>query len=269
MANRHLPGPSSARRRALRASTLALALAVFSTPGVAVRTSTEAGPSWSYSGETGPDRWGDLAEPYSACKTGQMQSPIDIAQARPLGYTPLVFQYRSHLLEILNTGTGVEVVTPPGSALLVRGSAYDLERLEFHVPGEHHFNGFQAEGEIQLVHRDERGGYVVVAVPLQTGDRENRILSRILDYFPMTAGERVRHRQVGINPLFLLPSGRGYYRYTGSLTAPPCTEPVLWYVMSDPLIISPDQLRRISEAIGFNARPVQPLNGRVVNVMGR
>ncbi|NEX22214.1 carbonic anhydrase family protein [Thiorhodococcus mannitoliphagus] len=230
----------------------------------------DATPSvWSYEGPRGPEHWGGLSAAYKTCADGRAQSPIDVGQAAPLGYTPLVFQYRSHLLEIVNTGNGVQVITPPGSALLVRGSAFDLERLDFHVPGEHRFNGAVADAEIQLVHRDSRGGFVIVAVPLKTGQRENRILSRILDYFPMKAGERVRHRQVGINPLFLLPSGRGYYRYEGSLTIPPCEESVLWYVMREPLIISSGQLERMREAIGFNARPLQALNGREVKVMGR
>ncbi|NEV63287.1 carbonic anhydrase family protein [Thiorhodococcus minor] len=229
----------------------------------------EARPVWSYSGSTGPEHWGELSAAYVACAQGRSQSPVDMAAAAPLGYTPLVFQYRSHLLEILNTGNGVRVITPPGSALLVRGSAFDLERLEFHIPGEHRFQGARADAELQLVHRDSRGGSVIVAVPLKAGRRENRILSRILEHFPMRAGERVRHRQVGINPLFLLPSGRSYYRYEGSLTTPPCTESALWYVLSEPLIISPAQLERIREAIGFNARPAQPLNGRVVNLMRR
>ena len=109
----------------------------------------------------------------------------------------------------------------------------------------------------------------MVAVPVRTSYRENRILSRILEHFPMKPGERVRLRQVGINPLFLLPAGRGYFRYSGSLTTPPCTEPVLWYVMSEPLDISPEQLQRIALAVGMNARPVQPLNGRMVQASGR
>lgn len=237
--------------------------------GVAAEDGSPDAAGWSYSGATGPEHWAELAPDYATCRTGQAQSPIDIEQVRPLAYVPLAFQYRSHLLEILNTGHVVRVVTPPGSALLVRGNAFDLEAVEFHVPGEHRFVGVAGEAEIQLVHRDAQGGFVIVAVPLQTGDRENRILSRILDYFPMRAGERVRHRQVGINPLFLLPTDRGYFRYTGSLTAPPCTEPVLWYVLKEPLVISPAQLQRMREAVGYNARPVQPLNGRIVDAMGR
>ncbi len=90
------------------------------------------------------------------------------------------------------------------------------------------------------------------------------MLSRILEYLPMHSGERVRQRQVGINPIFLLPSDRSYFRYTGSLAMPPCTESVLWLVMREPLEVSRWQIQRIAQAVGPNARPLQPLNGRPV-----
>ncbi|MBK1716924.1 carbonic anhydrase [Thiocystis violacea] len=256
----------AARRRTFIGLT-ALISVLASGPLVAARYADEVSPVWSYSGTTGPEHWAALKPSYETCASGQAQSPIDISRPEPQAYTPLAFQYRSQLLEMTNSGNGVHVISPPGSALLVRGEAFDLEELRFHVPGEHRFNGVPAEAEIQLMHRDGRGGYVMVAVPLRTGPRENRILSRILDYFPMKPGERVRHRQVGINPLFLIPVDRGYFRYTGSLTTPPCDEPVLWYVINEPLVISVEQLERITRAVGVNTRPVQPLNGRVVHAM--
>lgn len=262
------PGNHRLRPGAMIALVVLLATTL-SGQGVAASDADEDGSDWSYSGAQGPEHWGDLAAAYETCKSGRTQSPVDIARTRPLGYAPLVFRYRSQRLDITNSGRGMHVIAPPGSALIIQGKAFDLEKFSFHVPGEHSFDGIAADAEIQLVHRDRRSGFVVVAVLLQVGNRENRILSRILDHFPMTAGERVQHRHVGINPIFLLPSRRSYFRYEGSLTTPPCTEPVLWYVLDAPLIISPGQLRRIAQAIGFNARPVQPLDGRVVDAMLR
>ncbi|AFL76288.1 carbonic anhydrase [Thiocystis violascens] len=226
--------------------------------------SDASGPRWSYAGESGPAHWGDLDAANETCVKGLSQSPVDLAQTQPAAFTPLSFQYRSQRLEAVNNGHGVHVLSPPGSALLVRGDAYDLEEFNFHVPGEHGFNGVTAEAEIHLVHRDRQGGYVIVAVPVRAGERENRILSRILEYLPMRGGEQVRHRQVGINPIFLLPTDHSYFRYVGSLVTPPCTEPVLWFVMKEALEVSPWQIQRIAQAVGANARPLQPLNGRPV-----
>ena len=36
---------------------------------------------WSYSGEDGPQQWGDLSADYLMCSQGRNQSPIDLAGA--------------------------------------------------------------------------------------------------------------------------------------------------------------------------------------------
>ncbi len=260
-----LPDVCSAVRWRILVQSMVLILAVGVCQQTAARDSVSSEePEWSYSGSTGPDQWGELAQAYRTCATGELQSPIDITEAQRVTYTPLLFRYRSQLLEAENTGRVVRLISPPGSALVVRGQAYDLTECSFHVPGLHAFSGVPAEAEIHMMHRDGQGGYAIVAVPLRVGERENRILDRILDYFPVRPGERVRQRQVGINPLFMLPIDRSYYRYTGSLVSPPCTEPVLWFVFREPLEVSATQIQRIAQAVGANARPIQPLNGRPV-----
>lgn len=45
----------------------------------------------------------------------------------------------------------------------------------------------------------------------------------------------------------LLPPSRDYYFYEGSLTVPPCSGGVSWYVMADPLLISLAQLSAIRQ----------------------
>jgi carbonic anhydrase len=48
----------------------------------------------------------------------------------------------------------------------------------------------------------------------------------------------------------------------GSLTTPPCTENVTWYVLKTPIQLSADEIARFARLYPMNARPVQPLNGR-------
>jgi len=74
---------------------------------------------------------------------------------------------------------------------------------------------------------------------------------------------------------FLNKVGPGYYTYDGSLTTPPCSEVVSWYVMAGSIGISQEQLdafRGMTYGEGFgkgspmvdNYRPPQPLNNRIV-----
>ncbi len=62
----------------------------------------------------------------------------------------------------------------------------------------------------------------------------------------------------------LLPAAQGYYNFAGSLTTPPCSEEVNWFVLKTPVEMSDAQLKRFAHVYKHNARPIQPLNGRTV-----
>ena len=55
-----------------------------------------------------------------------------------------------------------------------------------------------------------------------------------------------------------------YYMYKGSSTAPPCTEEVTWFVLKTPVDVSSGQIAAFAKLYPHDVRPVQPLNGRVV-----
>jgi carbonic anhydrase len=250
------PGPGAA---VLVAAALFFARAV--SPGVRAE---DGRIDWSYSGDKGPEHWAELAPDFGICARGQFQSPIDIRGANPLPYVPLAFHYSSQALEAVNDGRGVYLLSKPGSELRIRGEPYALAEIHFHVPGEHRVEGAGAAAEIQLVHRDGEGRQIVVVVPVRPGDRGNTTLARIVERLPLLPGERVFYRQVGINPLFVLPTDRSYFSYTGSLATPPCSEPVAWILLAQSVELRPDLMGRLARATGQNARPIQPLNGRPV-----
>jgi carbonic anhydrase len=73
--------------------------------------------------------------------------------------------------------------------------------------------------------------------------------------------------QPGLTPMdltMLLPTQRQYYTYMGSLTTPPCTEGVLWMVMKQPTMVSPEQVGIFGRLYQNNARPVQATSGRLI-----
>ena len=58
----------------------------------------------------------------------------------------------------------------------------------------------------------------------------------------------------------LLPREFDYYSYEGSLTTPPCTEGVRFFILKTTVNVAKEQVN--SSPFKLNARPVQALNGR-------
>jgi len=61
-----------------------------------------------------------------------------------------------------------------------------------------------------------------------------------------------------------LPDDKSHYRYHGSLTTPPCSEGVNWHILKTPIEMSEAQIEKFETVVGYNARPVQPVNNRFV-----
>ena len=81
---------------------------------------------------------------------------------------------------------------------------------------------------------------------------------------PLTEGKEEEIPGVVINPAGLLPHDTAYYTYMGSLTAPPCTEGVTWFVLRTPMDILVEEISAFAALYPHDVRPPQPLNGRVV-----
>lgn len=103
----------------------------------------------------------------------------------------------------------------------------------------------------------------MVAVMFEPG-RANAALSQAWQALPAKAGESHELKE-GVSAEALLPAKRDYYRFSGSLTTPPCSEGVRWLVMKEPVQVSQAQIDAFKALMHHpNNRPVQPLNGRLV-----
>ena len=111
------------------------------------------------------------------------------------------------------------------------------------------------------MHKNADGKLAVIAVLFKEG-KENPALTSI--FATMTAKEGKAALPGRFDNTSLLPATLGYYAFTGSLTTPPCSEGVAWQVLNTPVEISKEQIVVFHKIYKNNARPVQPLNGRVV-----
>lgn len=248
--------------RQLGASVLAIAVGALLSLAASAGYGADVG-HWSYSGPTGPAKWNTLEKGFAQCKLGQVQSPIDIPdeKARKGDLSPLLFNYKPSPLKIIDNGHTIQVDYAPGSVLSWEGKRYELVQFHFHKPGEEKIDGKGHDMDVHLVHQGPNGKLVVLAIQLDTG-KENRLIKALWDNLPKEKGKENVVDAVKINAVDLLPDNKGYYLYAGSLTTPPCSEDVTWFVLKTPVQVSPDQLARFARLYPMNARPIQPLNDR-------
>jgi carbonic anhydrase len=225
----------------------------------------EEGHHWTYSGETGPTHWGSMEKENETCGLGKAQSPIDIhkAKAKVADLPEIMFSYQPSPLKIVDNGHTVQVSYAPGSFITVGGVKYELLQFHFHHPSEEKFDGKAVDMVAHLVHKDANGKLAVVAVPLKKG-KENALVATLWKNLPKEKGHESSVDAVSINVADLLPENHGYYTFEGSLTTPPCSEGVKWFVLKTPTTISHSQIAAFGTLYPHNARPVQALNGREV-----
>jgi carbonic anhydrase len=200
------------------------------------------------------------------------QSPIDLRRGRItlVDRLPKVrFRYPERLdVTLVNTGSPVEFATvradvPAGEAwLFIDRKRWDLVQFHWHTPSEHEVDGRKTLLEMHLVHSRTDGALLVAAVFIERG-RANRALGPLFRTLPGQPGETSDVANARLRDL--LPASRSSFRYSGSLTTPPFTEPVRFVVFADPIEAARRQIGRFREVFpNGNAREVQRLNGRKV-----
>jgi carbonic anhydrase len=217
--------------------------------------------TWDYSVSKGPSHWGDLKPEFAACKNGHRQSPIDIRNPQKADLPPIQFDYKPSPLHIIDNGHTVMINYGPGSSITVGGKRYELKQFHFHRPSEETINGKRYEMVVHLVHADQEGKLAVVAVLLQTGE-DNPLVHELWNDLPKEKEKEEDLDSVQIDVAGLLPADRGYYTYAGSLTTPPCSENVTWYVLKHSLTVSAGEIQQFSKLYRHDSRPTQPLYGR-------
>ncbi|XP_075406067.1 receptor-type tyrosine-protein phosphatase gamma isoform X1 [Tenrec ecaudatus] len=268
------------------------------------RRKASGDPYWAYSGAYGPEHWVTS----SVSCGGHHQSPIDIVDQHALvgeEYQDLQLDgfdnESSNKTWMKNTGKTVAILLKDDYFVSGAGlpGRFKAEKVEFHwghsngsAGSEHSINGrrYPVEMQIFFYNPDDFDSF-------QTAISENRIIGAMAIFFQVSPRDNsaldpiihglkgvVHHeKETFLDPFVLrdlLPASLGsYYRYTGSLTTPPCSEIVEWIVFRRPVPISYHQLEafysiftteqqdhvKSVEYLRNNFRPQQDLHGRVVS----
>jgi carbonic anhydrase len=215
---------------------------------------------WTYEGEEGPEHWDEIDPAYATCGTGKNQSPIDISAPAETDLANISFHYQPSEVNILNNGHTAQVNYDAGSYIELDGVRYDVAQFHYHAPSEHAIDGKLFAAELHIVHKSADGKLAVVGLLLEEG-AENAAFDPFINNLPAEKAD-AKDAGVKINAADLLPVVQTTFRYSGSLTTPPCSEGVSWLVMTTPVELSAAQLHALESLFEGNNRPVQALNDR-------
>lgn len=219
---------------------------------------------WGYSGLISPENWANLDSKFKTCGTGQRQSPIDLKWRKPKANGELKFSYLPGPLALVDTGHTLQILFAPGSRAELHGKSYNLTHLDIRSSSEHTLSNNTLPLELQFFHRSDDGEIAALSVIVIEGS-DHPTIDKIFSQWPEKKMSPMRFKEVLFDPQGLLPGITTHYAYEGSLTYPPCTEGVKWFVLNTPVSFSRGQIVKFRENYSANARPPQPLNGRKVN----
>eukprot|EP00697_Spironema_sp_BW2_P004602 gnl/Spiro4/16245_TR8725_c0_g1_i1.p1 gnl/Spiro4/16245_TR8725_c0_g1~~gnl/Spiro4/16245_TR8725_c0_g1_i1.p1 ORF type:complete len:333 (+),score=80.85 gnl/Spiro4/16245_TR8725_c0_g1_i1:58-1056(+) len=242
-----------------------------------------SGISWSYnsSASNGPTHWATLCSDWAVCGSGAMQSPINIDHSDATDSAQLHFSWQynpNEQVTYINKGYTLEVEetaegSSPSSTVTGAGLPGDFELKQFHLhaPSEHTLNGVQYPLEMHFVHSNPAKQYAVISVlfeAVRADASSSTTLAPLTNALSLISGSSSSNEtSILVDPNVFLPSDRSFFKYNGSLTTPPCTEGVSWFVFRQPLQVSATQIAALDAvAAGAlpTARPLQPMNSRTI-----
>lgn len=213
---------------------------------------------WLYDGAKGPYNWGKIAP---MCGEGKAQSPINIITSDVVALdTKNVLEFHesteAEISKEVDNGHAIKITPAGDHGVSLNGEHYKLLQFHFHGRSENYINGKQYAMEMHLVHQNDKGELLVVSVMIDEG-KHNDAIDGVISH--MNGGEL----KVTMNEL--LPQDKThYYHFMGSLTTPPCSENVKWFVLKDTISMDDAQLTSFRIHHNYNFRPLQKLNGRKV-----
>lgn len=222
------------------------------------------GVHWGYSGDSSPTHWGELDKKFKMCSEGKQQTPINIVATKDIKLPALDLKYGKGSKTVIDNGHTVQVNVESGNIFNIDGTPYELKQFHFHTPSENHLNNKSFPLEAHFVHATKDGKLAVIAVMFKEG-ASNPTLKKIIKSFPLEENKETPLKFSTESLNSVMPKDKDYYKFMGSLTTPPCSEQVKWFVIKTPQDASKAQIDAIHKEINKeNNRPIQATNGREI-----
>ena len=209
---------------------------------------------WDYS-QNGPAHWGEFSK---TCSVGHSQSPINIVPGKTVELNP---KYTLKLNEdihttakVIDNGHSIKVTPKEGGTIALNGETFKLLQFHFHGKSEHTVDGKRYDMVAHMVHQNPKTKQLAVIAIFFKEGKKNPMLDKIINGIG---------KEISVDPQNLLPADtKHYFHYVGSLTTPPCSENVQWFLLKQPDEASKEQIEAFRKYYVDNERPVQELYDR-------
>lgn len=185
-----------------------------------------------------------------------------------------------------------------GKATTLDGTVYKANEIIFHTPGEHTISGKKFEMEMQVVFygvtKGDMGKQLLLCFPIKKSPLIYNLFFEDLNINDLpTSTDPIKpiDKTIYIPKIFYnkddieTPQMKpfSFYTYEGSLSAPPCSENTIVYVVAEPILLSSTTVALFYEALRINLnkecvsdmdiqsgkiiennRMIQPLNSRAI-----
>ncbi len=235
-------------------NTISIALVLSTTSIVANEASHQK--HWDYA-QNGPTHWGEFSK---TCADGKSQSPINIVSGKSVElnhkYDIALHEDINTLAKVIDNGHSIKVTPKEGGTITFNGETFKLLQFHFHGKSEHTVDGKRYDMVAHLVHQNPKTKQLAVVAIFFKEGKKSPLLDTIIHGID---------REIEIDPQDILPVDKAhYYHYIGSLTTPPCSENVQWYLLKEPSEASKEQIEAFRNYYVDNERPIQELNDRAV-----
>ena len=229
---------------------------------------------WGYEADNGPDVWSSMKSEWALCAKGREQSPIDLTNATGIelpavaihmpGEQEVELLNQAGVIHELDNGHTIQINATSSEKLTVDDKSYALVQFHFHAPSEHTVDGERFPMEMHFVHQATDGALAVMGVLIDEG-AYNPGITPLWAHLPHGPGtETTIEIPAGFANHIFPEAGSGFFHYDGSLTTPPCSESVKWYVRKTPTQLSKDQIAAFTAVYDHNNRPLQALGNRAL-----